>query len=103
MNEYEIKTVFHLAAQSLVGLANRSPLSTFETNIRGTYLLLEACRINQTVKRIVVASSDKAYGAHDNLPYLENFPLQGRFPYDVSKTCAGNKNLLIIPKLIHLF
>jgi CDP-glucose 4,6-dehydratase len=88
LNEYEIDAVFHLAAQALVGAANRSPLSTFETNIRGTYLLLEACRLSQTVKRIVVASSDKAYGSHDSLPYKEDFPLQGRFPYDVSKTCT---------------
>ncbi|HRH41791.1 MAG TPA: GDP-mannose 4,6-dehydratase [Pyrinomonadaceae bacterium] len=88
LNEYEIDAVFHLAAQALVGAANRSPLSTFETNIRGTYLLLEACRQSETVKRIVVASSDKAYGSHDKLPYQEDFPLQGRFPYDVSKTCT---------------
>lgn len=88
LNEYEIDSVFHLAAQALVGAANRSPLSTFETNIRGTYLLLEACRLSETVKRIVVASSDKAYGSHDSLPYQEDFPLQGRFPYDVSKTCT---------------
>ena len=77
LNEYEIDAVFHLAAQALVGAANRSPLSTFETNIRGTYLLLEACRLSQTVKRVVVASSDKAYGSHDKLPYLEDFPLKG--------------------------
>lgn len=88
LNEYEIDAVFHLAAQALVGAANRSPLSTFETNIRGTYLLLEACRLSETVKRVVVASSDKAYGSHDSLPYHEDFPLQGRFPYDVSKTCT---------------
>lgn len=88
LNEYEIDAVFHLAAQALVGAANRSPLSTFETNIRGTYLLLEACRRSATVKRIVVASSDKAYGSHQTLPYMEDFPLQGRFPYDVSKTCT---------------
>ncbi len=88
LNEYEIDAVFHLAAQDLVGAANRSPLSTFETNIRGTYLLLEACRQSETVKRIVVASSDKAYGSHRTLPYRENFPLKGRFPYDVSKTCT---------------
>lgn len=88
LNEYEIDAVFHLAAQALVGAANRSPISTFETNIRGTYLLLEACRQSQTVKRIVVASSDKAYGSHTELPYREDFPLQGLFPYDVSKTCT---------------
>lgn len=88
LNEYEVEAVFHLAAQALVGAANRSPLSTFETNIRGTYILLEACRLSETVKRIVVASSDKAYGSHASLPYQEDFPLQGCFPYDVSKTCA---------------
>jgi CDP-glucose 4,6-dehydratase len=88
LNEYEIDAVFHLAAQALVGAANRSPLSTFEANIRGTYSLLEACRISETVKRIVVASSDKAYGSHKILPYQEDFALQGLFPYDVSKTCT---------------
>lgn len=87
-SEYKIDTVFHLAAQALVGAANRSPLSTFETNIRGTYLLLEACRQSETVKRIIVASSDKAYGSHSELPYTEDFALRGRFPYDVSKSCA---------------
>ena len=88
LNEYEIEAVFHLAAQALVGAANRSPLSTFESNIRGTYCLLEACRVSETVKRIVVASSDKAYGSHKILPYQEDFALQGLFPYDVSKTCT---------------
>ena len=88
LNEYEIEAVFHLAAQALVGAANRSPLSTFESNIRGTYCLLEACRVSPTVKRVVVASSDKAYGSHKVLPYQEDFALQGLFPYDVSKTCT---------------
>jgi CDP-glucose 4,6-dehydratase len=88
LNEYEIDAVFHLAAQAIVGAANRSPISTFETNIRGTYMLLEACRLNKTVKRVVVASSDKAYGSHPILPYREDFPLQGVFPYDVSKSCT---------------
>lgn len=88
LNKYEIDAVFHLAAQALVGAANRSPLSTFEANIRGTYLLLEACRQSETVKRIVVASSYTAYGSHDSLPYREDFSLQGRFPYPVSKSCA---------------
>ena len=88
LNEYEIDAVFHLAAQALVGAANRSPLSTFESNIRGTYCLLEACRVSETVKRIVVASSDKAYGSHKVLPYREDFALQGLYPYDVSKTCT---------------
>lgn len=88
LNEYEIDTVFHLAAQTIVSIANRSPLSTFEANIKGTWNLLEACRRVDTVKRIVVASSDKAYGSHDKLPYSEEAPLQGRHPYDVSKSCA---------------
>jgi CDP-glucose 4,6-dehydratase len=88
LNEYELEVVFHLAAQPLVRLANRAPAGTFETNIRGTWLLLEACRRSPTVKRIVVASSDKAYGDQDILPYFEDAPLQGRHPYDVSKSCA---------------
>ncbi len=86
--EYEIDTIFHLAAQTIVGIANRAPLSTFETNIKGTWVLLEAARRNPTVERIVVASSDKAYGSHANLPYSEKAPLQGQHPYDVSKSCA---------------
>jgi CDP-glucose 4,6-dehydratase len=81
-------TVLHLAAQAIVGAANRNPVSTFEANIGGTWALLEACRRTSTVKQIVVASSDKAYGAHDTLPYDETAPLQGRHPYDVSKSCA---------------
>lgn len=88
LNEYEIEVVFHLAAQPLVRLANRAPLGTFDTNIRGTWLLLEACRRSPTVQRIVVASSDKAYGDQEVLPYSEDAPLQGRHPYDVSKSCA---------------
>jgi CDP-glucose 4,6-dehydratase len=88
INEYEIDSVFHLAAQALVGAANRSPLSTFESNIRGTYSLLEACRVGKLVKRVVVASSDKAYGTHEKLPYNEDFSLNGLFPYDASKVCT---------------
>lgn len=88
LNEYEIDTVFHLAAQTIVPIANRSPISTFESNIRGTWNVLEACRQISTVKRIVVASSDKAYGQQQKLPYTEETPLQGRYPYDVSKSCA---------------
>ena len=88
LNEYEIDAVFHLAAQAIVGAANRSPLSTLEANIRGTYLLLEACRISSGVKRVVVASSDKAYGSHEHLPYTEEDALLGLFPYDASKACA---------------
>lgn len=87
LNEYQIDTVFHLAAQSIVSTANRNPLSTFETNIRGTWNLLEACRRNGKVKRIIVASSDKAYGIQ-KLPYMEDMPLNGRYPYDVSKSCV---------------
>jgi len=88
LGEYEIDTVIHLAAQTIVGIANRNPVSTFETNILGTWALLEACRRSPTVKQIVVASSDKAYGEHEVLPYDEGTPLQGRYPYDVSKSCA---------------
>jgi CDP-glucose 4,6-dehydratase len=88
LGEYEIDTVIHLAAQTIVTIANRSPVSTFETNIRGTWCLLEACRRSPRVKQVVVASSDKAYGDQETLPYSENMPLQGRHPYDVSKSCA---------------
>ncbi len=89
ISEYEIDTVFHLGAQAIVTVAYRSPLLTFESNIRGTYNLLEACRVHQPfVKRIVVASSDKAYGDVDALPYTEKMPPMGRFPYDVSKSCT---------------
>lgn len=89
INEYEIDTVFHLGAQTIVGTAHRSPLSTFESNIRGSWNLLEACRMNaKLVKRVIVASSDKAYGEHPQLPYREDAPLQGRFPYDASKSCT---------------
>lgn len=88
LGEYEINTVFHLAAQTIVGIANRNPISTLETNVQGTWSLLEACRRSPTVKQIILASSDKAYGEQSNLPYDENTPLQGRHPYDVSKSCA---------------
>ena len=88
LGEYEIDTVMHLAAQTIVGIANRNPVSTFKTNIGGTWALLEACRRSPAVKQIVVASSDKAYGEHEQLPYNEDAPLAGRHPYDVSKSCA---------------
>jgi CDP-glucose 4,6-dehydratase len=88
LNEYEAEVVFHLGAQTIVGIANRNPLSTFESNIRGTYNLLEACRRNSTIKTIVVASSDKAYGEQEKLPYREDTPLRGTHPYDVSKSCT---------------
>jgi CDP-glucose 4,6-dehydratase len=85
--EYEVETVFHLAAQTIVGAAKRSPVSTFHTNVAGTWTVLEACRLHR-VSRVVVASSDKAYGHHDELPYREDFALRPRFPYDVSKAAA---------------
>ena len=88
INEHHIDTVFHLGAQAIVGVANRNPMSTFEANIKGTWVLLEACRRNALVTRVVIASSDKAYGDHDVLPYDETFALQGSHPYDVSKSCA---------------
>ncbi len=87
LGEEEVDTVFHLAAQTIVGTAQRSPLSTWETNVRGTWVLLEACRRHE-VARVVVASSDKAYGSHDDLPYREDHELRARFPYDASKACA---------------
>lgn len=89
INEYECRTVLHLAAQAIVGTANRNPIATFEANILGTWNVLEACRRSGSlVEQIVVASSDKAYGDHATLPYREDFALQGRHPYDVSKSCA---------------
>ena len=88
LGEYEIETVFHLAAQTIVGIANRNPISTFETNIMGTWNLLEASRRSPLVKQVVVASSDKAYGDQEQLPYDEEMPLKGAYPYDVSKSCA---------------
>ncbi len=89
LNKHEVDTVFHLAAQPIVSVAHRYPLATFESNIRGTYNLLEACRVHSDlVHRIVIASSDKAYGAQERLPYTEEMPLQGQYPYEVSKSCA---------------
>ncbi|MDR3709107.1 MAG: GDP-mannose 4,6-dehydratase [Capsulimonadaceae bacterium] len=88
LGEHEIDTVLHLAAQTIVGIANRNPISTFEANIQGTWSLLEACRRSPLVKQIVNASSDKAYGDQEILPYDESTPLQGQHPYDVSKSCA---------------
>ena len=86
--EYEVERVFHLAAQTIVGIGNRWPLSTFETNVRGTWNVLEASRRQPTVRSVIVASSDKAYGDQERLPYEETAPLQGRHPYDVSKSAA---------------
>jgi CDP-glucose 4,6-dehydratase len=88
LGEYEIDTVLHLAAQTIVPIAGRNPVSTFESNIGGTWTLLEACRRSPLVKQVVTASSDKAYGDHDGRQYNETTPLQGRHPYDVSKSCA---------------
>lgn len=100
MNEYEVDSVFHLGAQTIVGTASRSTLSTFEANVKGTWCLLEAARLlPQRIERVIVASSDKAYGAHDQLPYREDTPLIGRFPYDVSKSCAD----LIAQSYYHSF
>jgi CDP-glucose 4,6-dehydratase len=89
INEHEIDTVFHLGAQPIVTTAFRNPLPTFEANIRGSYNLLEACRVHRSlVSSVVVASSDKAYGDAPSLPYTEGMPLNGRHPYDVSKSCT---------------
>src|SRR6202030_1471767 len=99
LGEYEIEVVFHLAAQTIVGIANRNPLSTFESNVRGTWNLLEACRRSPMVKSFVLASSDKAYGDQKLLPYKEDMPLRGKHPYDVSKSCAD----LIAQSYAHTF
>jgi CDP-glucose 4,6-dehydratase len=88
LGEYEIDVVFHLAAQTVVGVANRNPVSTFDSNIRGTWSVLEACRRSPAVGAVILASSDKAYGDQTLLPYTENCALEGRHPYDVSKSCA---------------
>jgi CDP-glucose 4,6-dehydratase len=89
INTHAVDTVFHLGAQTIVGTAHRFPLPTFESNIRGTYNLLEACRLHaDLVRRVVIASSDKAYGEQTHLPYIEEMPLNGRHPYEVSKSCA---------------
>lgn len=88
LGEYEVEVVFHLAAQTIVGIANRNPVSTFESNIRGTWNVLESCRRSPRVRSVVIASSDKAYGDQTSLPYNEDMPLQGCHPYDVSKSCA---------------
>jgi CDP-glucose 4,6-dehydratase len=86
--EYEVESCFHLAAQAIVGVANHSPLSTFEANVRGTWNLLEAMRLGKRVRAVIIASSDKAYGCHEELPYTEDTPLQPLYPYDTSKACA---------------
>ncbi len=88
LNEYEVDTCFHLAAQAIVGIANRSPVSTFESNIAGTWCVLECCRVSRGIERVVVASSDKAYGSQPMLPYTEEMALLGVNPYDASKACT---------------
>jgi CDP-glucose 4,6-dehydratase len=88
LGEYEVDTVLHLAAQTIVGIANRNPVSTFETNVAGTWAVMEACRRSPRVEQVVLASSDKAYGEQPQLPYREDTSLEGRHPYDVSKSCA---------------
>jgi CDP-glucose 4,6-dehydratase len=88
INEYEVDTVIHLAAQPIVNVALRDPVGTFEANLRGTWNVLEACRQYGGTKRVIIASSDKAYGHSKQLPYVEDMPLLGRAPYDVSKSCA---------------
>jgi CDP-glucose 4,6-dehydratase len=87
LGEYSVQTVFHLAAQTIVGVAKNDPVSTLEANVRGTWNILEAARLAK-VGQVVVASSDKAYGSSDHLPYRETHPLQGRYPYDCSKSCT---------------
>jgi len=99
LNEFEIDTVLHLAAQTIVGTANRNPVSTFETNVAGTWALLEACRRCPTVKQIVIASSDKAYGDQPKLPYTEDMPLAGSHIYDASKSCAD----LVAQSFAHVY
>jgi CDP-glucose 4,6-dehydratase len=99
LGEYEIRTVFHLAAQTIVPVANRNPVSTFESNVKGTWSTLEACRRSPLVSEVLVASSDKAYGSQKQLPYRESTPLEGRSPYDVSKSCAD----LIAQSYAHSF
>jgi CDP-glucose 4,6-dehydratase len=88
LGEYQVRTVFHLAAQTQVEISNRNPVSTFESNVRGSWALLEACRRSPLVEQVLVASSDKAYGSQPQLPYTERMPLLAVNPYDVSKACA---------------
>jgi CDP-glucose 4,6-dehydratase len=99
LNEFEVDTVLHLAAQTIVGTANRNPVSTFETNVAGTWALLEASRRCPRVKQIVLASSDKAYGDQPKLPYTEDMPLDGRHIYDASKSCAD----LVAQSFAHVY
>ncbi|MCK4423419.1 MAG: GDP-mannose 4,6-dehydratase [Candidatus Omnitrophica bacterium] len=88
IEEYRPEIVFHLAAQSIVGEASKTPVRAFKSNIEGTWNILEACRDKKYIKSIVIASSDKAYGESNKLPYTEEARLSGNHPYDVSKSCA---------------
>jgi CDP-glucose 4,6-dehydratase len=88
LGEYEIQTVIHLAAQSIISVANRDPAGTLDANVRGTWSLLEACRRSATVRQVVLASTDKVYGEVEQLPYTEEMPFLARYPHDVSKACA---------------
>jgi len=99
LSEHNIETVFHVAAQAIVASANRDPISTFETNVRGTWNILEACRLSPSVRALLMASSDKAYGDQEVLPYTEDMPLQGRQPYEASKSCAD----LVTQSYAHTF
>jgi len=86
----KVQVVFHLAAEAIVGRAVENPMEAFSTNTEGTWNVLEACRLSHYIEAVVVASSDKAYGEHEKLPYKENFQLLANFPYDVSKACADS-------------
>lgn len=88
INKYKPPVIFHLAAEAIVGKANKNPVKTFKSNIQGTWNILESCRDGNFIKGLIIASSDKAYGSHKNLPLTEDMPLQGIYPYDVSKSCA---------------
>lgn len=88
VDRYRPATIFHLAAEAIVGKANKNPVKAFKSNIEGTWNLLEAARDKKYVRRVIIASSDKAYGSCKNLPYKEDTPLRGAHPYDASKSCA---------------
>jgi CDP-glucose 4,6-dehydratase len=100
IEDHGVQAVFHLAAAAIVGSAASSPLSTYEVNVRGTWNLLEACRVaSEPPARVVVASTDKAYGIHEQLPYREDHALAPRYPYDASKACAD----IIARSYAHIF
>lgn len=88
INRNKIEVIFHLAAEAIVGECHKRPRKAFSTNIEGTWNILEVCRNSENIQAVVIASSDKAYGSHSKLPYTEKAPLQGKHPYDVSKSCA---------------